>query len=291
MTAWVEHNTGEALYAHEAIEGAYHSLIDHGVDVDVGHWQGIATSGKPDLVTKEIINLTFTAQIPNGPEALAQEVKPNLPWAEVEFAERVGGVPRNPHVSLPLWPHWHGQAEQTMDEAERGVFTFSHTYSERFWPREAGGGDRFGIRYRYGDLNDVLDLLRRQPYTRQATFPIFFPEDTGAVHGGRIPCTLHYHFLLRGNRLHMWYPLRSCDAYRHFRDDIYMAMRLNQWVIEQLALWTEDGSPMIADTLWDRVKPGVLCFTAYSFHVHMGDFALLMRQLTDSEPNAGWPPQ
>ena len=221
MTVWVEHNTGEALHPHEAIDGAYHALLDHGSEVNAGHWQGYPTMGKPDLITKEIINLTFTARIPDTVAELVREVNPNLPWAEVEFQERVGRIPRNPHESLQQWPHWREQSDSTMHEG-----MFSHTYSERFWAKTAVG-DQMGIRYRFGDLADVIQLLYAYPHTRQATFPIFFPEDTGAVHGGRIPCTLHYHFMLRDRRLHMWYPIRSCDAYRHFRDDVYMAMRLN----------------------------------------------------------------
>jgi len=278
MTAWVEHNTGEALYPHEAIEGALHALLDHGSEVDAGHWQGYPTEGKPDLLTKEIINLTFTAQIPETIDQLQSETKPNLPWAEVEFLERVGRVPRNPHASLAQWPHWREQSDSTMHNG-----MFSHTYSERFWPRGTYADGTYtkepplGMRYRWGDLDDVLDLVREHPYTRQATFPIFFPEDTGARHGGRIPCTLHYHFLLRQNRLHMWYPIRSCDAYRHFRDDVYMAMRLNQWVLDELRSDTVDGDPVLSHPMWEHVKPGVLCFTAYSFHVHMGDLAHLLR--------------
>jgi thymidylate synthase len=115
-------------------------------------------------------------------------------------------------------------------------------------------------------LGDVIDLLCRRPYTRQATLPIFFPEDTGAKHGGRIPCTLHYHFMLRNGKLHMWYPIRSCDAVRHFRDDVYMAMRLCQWVLSELRE---------KEQVWVDVDPGVLSFTAYSFHAHMGDWHLL----------------
>ena len=265
----------ETLTADEAIEFSLDCLRQGGQTVDTGHWQGYETEGKPDLVTKEIINLNFTCQIPPGMVNAQVACKPNLPWAEIEFEERVGGVPRNPHASLAQWPWWRGQTEATMYEG-----MFSHTYSERFWPKDAGddsiervgGSQMYGIRYRYGDLDDVIALLRAHPYTRQATFPIFFPEDTGAVHGGRIPCTLHYHFLLRENNLHMWYPIRSCDAVRHFRDDVYMAMRLCQWVIEECQeRELRDTDPQ----LWFNVKPGVLCFTAYSFHVHMGDYHLL----------------
>jgi hypothetical protein len=110
-------------------------------------------------------------------------------------------------------------------------------------------------------------MLLHSPYTRQATFPIFFPEDTGAD-GRRIPCTLHYHFLLRNNQLHLWYPIRSCDLVRHFRDDLYLACRLLLWVLEELRereLRTDNPQ------LWMDVDPGTLFFTAYSFHVHYGD--------------------
>jgi hypothetical protein len=180
-----------------------------------------------------------------------------MPWAEEEFWERVGGIPRNPHNSLALWPWWHQQIETP----------FTHTYSERFWPSRVGvAHPAGGLRYGFGDLGDVIDLLCRRPHTRQATLPIFFPEDTGAKHGGRIPCTLHYHFMLRNGELHMWYPIRSCDAVRHFRDDVYMAMRLCQWVLSELRE---------KDQVWVDVDPGVLSFTAYSFHAHMGDWHLL----------------
>jgi hypothetical protein len=284
---WVEYDTGTALLPHEAIEGAYHALLDHGHEVDAGHWQGYATLGRPDLMTKELLNLTFTVQIPDSVDDLVEEVRPNMPWAEEEFLERVGCEPHNPHDSLEKWPWWNNQIEVPFTP-------FTHTYSERFWPKYAGMGlppdypenRQFpdapiacnkGIRYEYGDLSDVVKLLIEHPHTRQATFPIFFPEDTGAVHGGRIPCTLHYHFLLRDNRLHMWYPIRSCDAHRHFRDDLYMAMRLNQWV---LAALIEHELRSDRRQVWVDVDPGILSFTAYSFHVHMGDLQDMLGHLT-----------
>jgi thymidylate synthase len=209
------------------------------------------------MVTREIINASFESLMPPSQQVAEVAVHPNMPWAEEEFQERVSGEPHNPHHSMEHWPWWRGQIDPQM----------SHTYSERFWPTFDESQIRMGIRYAYGDLQDVVDLLRIHPHTRQATFPIFFPEDTGAIHGGRIPCTLHYHFMLRQHLLNLWYPIRSCDAVRHFRDDVYMAIRLCQWVIGQLN--TGD------DELWSQVSPGWLFFTAYSFHVHAADEHLL----------------
>jgi hypothetical protein len=250
----------------DAILESLEYLDQFGEDVDAGTWQGVPTEGKPDLVTKEIINLQWTAKMPESQEEAAELINPNLPWAEDHFQERVAGVPSNPGVEYKNWPWWNDQTEETMIDGR-----FTHTYQERFWPVHAGIGSmplepqmlvNTGIRFMYGDLTDVISLLAENPLTRQATFPIFFPEDTGAKHGGRIPCTLHYHFLMRQNKLHLWYPIRSCDAIRHFRDDVYMAVRLAQWVLNELYVRSE---------AWRPVEVGYLNFTAYSFHLHKGD--------------------
>jgi hypothetical protein len=278
-----------------------HLLNQYGVEVDTGHWQGVPTEGKPDLVTKELMNLTFEVPMPLSADELIgsfdglTQLIPNLPWAENHFQERVSRVPSNPGEEYKNWPWWRGQGVEAMthegvDEGEglhmKPIFT--HTYQERFWPKQAGnwkyikrdeqGRGTHGIRYPYGDLDDVVNLLRREPFTRQATLPIFFPEDTGAVHGGRIPCTLHYHFLRRGDHLNLWYAIRSCDAVRHFHDDLYLAVRLCQWVLRELterSVYHADDGTSGYDDDWYMVEPGMLHFTAYSFHVHKGDIHLL----------------
>jgi len=269
-----------------AVDFAMLTLDRWGQPLNPGHWQGVKTTGKPDMVTKELIDLQLEIVIPETIEEAAEKIKPNLPWADRHFQERVSGEPTNPGEEYKNWPWWRDQDAHTLT-AGRGPTNplFTHTYQERFWPKQADifgepprGPNAMGIRYEYGDLNDVLELLYQEPYTRQATFPIFFPEDTGAVHRGRIPCTLHYHFLMRNNKLHLFYPIRSCDAVRHFRDDIYMAMLLDHWVIERLIdkeLWANNDEHQ----LWNRVKPGKLYFTAYSFHVHMGDYHHLQREV------------
>ena len=268
-----------------AIEDSIHDLQLVGADVDVGRWQGVPTEGKPDLVTKEIIDLGIVAPMPQTIVDAQDQIAPNLTWAEDHFQERVSRNPSNPGVEYQNWPWWRGQDQYAMrqvNQTSREDFDliFDHTYQERFWPKKAGlvpGMDaNVGIRYRYGDLDDVVNLLRREPYTRQATFPIFFPEDTGAVHGGRIPCTLHYHFLLRRGKLHLWYAIRSCDAVRHFRDDLYLACRLAQWVLGEL-LTTDmgDEGTQFYPEPWGSTELGNLHFTAYSFHYHRGDEHLL----------------
>ena len=166
-------------------------LDGKGHRVDTGHWQ--ALSDVPQTKTIELRNACFSVVIDPTQEAWAAHVEPNLPWAEDHFLERVGGEPLNPGEQYKNWPWYRGNVETHKPQG-----AFSHTYMERFWPRYAEiprthrrkGAMTKGIRYRYGDLNDVLDLLAREPYTRQAYLPVWFPEDTGAHHGERVPCTL-----------------------------------------------------------------------------------------------------
>lgn len=267
----------------EAIQYSKDQLDRYGASVDAGSWQGYPTRGRPDLVTKEYMNLTLEVPVNDTIENLQQQIIPNLPWADRHFSERVSRTPSNPGEAYKEWPWWQGQEREAMIQVgqtsvEDFDVAFSHTYQERFWPKYAGQDlktytadegtssylPHWGIRYQWGDLDDVVKLLGREPLTRQATFPIFFPEDTGVVHRGRVPCTLHYHFLLRNGMLHMWYAIRSCDYIRHFRDDLYLAARLLLWVLAELKFYHPDS-------VWTDVTPGHMFFTAYSFHMHAGD--------------------
>lgn len=228
--------------------------------VDVGEWQAQKVSD-PAMVTQELRNVIFELDIPRTVELLQQEVRPNLPWAEDHFQERVSGQPLNPPPSSEWWPY----AQQGHKEHTDDTGMFSHTYPERFWPKYAGAypmdTPNGGIRYFYGDLGDVVLQLRNSPYTRQAYLPVWFPEDTGSVQGQRVPCTLGYHFMVREHKLHCTYLIRSCDFLRHFPDDVYMAARLIQWVAAEL-----EGVGVGALTMWIG-----------SFHIFQGDIPMLRR--------------
>lgn len=115
---------------------------------------------------------------------------------------------------------------------------------------------RRGIRFYYGDLADLVLLLKENPRSRQAYLPVWFPEDlTAAVEGERVPCTLGYHFMVTPDqKLDCMYPMRSCDFIRFFRDDIYMAGRLMQWIGEQI-----------------KVDAGVLTMHIANLHAFVGD--------------------
>lgn len=200
---------------------------------NAGKWQAVDVSDSQAHDTYELMNTTLWLDIPENQHELENMIEPDMPWSEGHFQERVAGKPVNPGDWHHRWPyHGNSEALHQRDDQKR----YDHNYMERFWPKLAGNASQphQGIRFSYGDLADVVAQLQREPLTRQAFLPIFHPEDTGATAGQRVPCTLGYHFIIRENKLHMVYYLRSCEIYRHFKNDVYMAMRLGQWVRNQV---------------------------------------------------------
>lgn len=251
-------------------------------------WQGVDVSGKPEMGTYELEDVFFS--FPVGTEDLAyhrQSIKPSLPWADRHFElDRVSGEPLNPGKTWTEWPYAHKANEfrpiRTHKEPQ-----FNHSYAERYWPKLAGLTDegatkdcpeyirenfssRVGIRYDYGDLGDVINLLVRNPLTRNAYLPVWFPEDTGVVHGGRTPCSIGYLFRMRENRLSVFYDIRSCDYVRHFRDDVYLTVRLLLWVLDQCRK---------KDEQWNKVKPGMFSMHIGSFHIFKNDWATVFSEV------------
>ena len=258
---------------------------ENSVEVRGNTWQGSDVSKRPEMVTYELPFQSFSidlawvlsgcANFAAARHALVEDIKPNMPWAEDHFEERVCGWPINPGIEWENWP-WNTSADTHRDSS--GMF--NHNYMERLWPRYAGhvkeatrdvkefalqhdhyDAPNLGIRLEYGDLRKLVEQLASDPLTRQAVIPLYFPEDTGAP--GRKPCTLLYQFMRRGNRLHMYYPLRSCDFVRHWRDDCYMAVRLLLWVLGECAKLNPEA--------WNDVKPGEYHMHMTSFHIFKND--------------------
>jgi hypothetical protein len=250
--------------------------------VNRGEWQ--AQTGLPEnMRTPELRHVQLQMSIPELPHELIDIVNPNMPWAEEHFQERVSGKPWNPPPSHVRWPYQQGGNSNHRDA--EGVF--SHTYPERFWPkfahREGFVDEQMtivqneGIRYEYGDLLDLVILLLRNPYTRQAYLPVWFPEDLAAAahHKQRVPCTLGYHFLMTGQRLDITYHIRSCDFMRHFRDDVYMAARLCQWVISHLNDELDGGN--------EPWVPGTLVMNIGSLHCFDGDRQMMHQHMKEAQ--------
>lgn len=217
-------------------------LLNYGEPFQSKTWQG---KENPPLFI-ELLNVTLRADMADSIDEAQYQTGANLPWADQHFDERVSGIPYNPP---PSHTNWNTKTEQYLSGDK-----FSHTYPERIWSKSLMPN---GIRFETADLNDLVKVLRKDPTTRQAYLPIYFPEDlTASLNGERVPCTLGWHFILRNGKLHCHYPIRSCDAVRHFHNDVYFANRLTLWLIEKAGL---------------NAKPGELFMNITSFHCFEND--------------------
>lgn len=262
-------------------------LRQAGNHVETETWQ----AKKNPPMFYEALNVSFSSIIPPYRRSWIDQIKPNIPWADDHFHERVGGKPLNPGDQYKNWPPYKNNPSNDTSRTAGGG-QFSHTYMERIWPKFAGykldgyytnyvewkktildpNQDGYkphkGIRYDYGDLESLVNLLIREPFTRQAYLPIWFPEDTGAESNQRVPCTLGYHFIRRGENLHVNYYIRSCDFIRHFRDDIYLCLRMVEWLLVHLR-------PITCGNSWLNVTPGIFTMHITSLHIFSKEYNLL----------------
>lgn len=257
---------------HGALNSIEQEMKDESYEIHTEQWQANDITDMPEALMREIMNVSFTVHM--NPKAilnqLREDIKPNLPWADDHFEERVCGEPLNPGKEWENWPWAKSADRHRMHNGE-----FNHNYMERYWPKYANHEEppeidpyiNRGIRHNYGDLQDVIDLLVDQPLTRQAYLPVWFPEDTGLQNTGRKPCSLGYQFIVRKYRMSIHYFIRSCDYYRHLRDDIYLTVRLLIWVL---------GKCRFADPLmFKSIKLGDFHMHITSLHMFIGDYNML----------------
>lgn len=240
----------------EAVLFALSRLDKYGEVVTTSSWQG--TDKPPEFL--EVLMLNMQAPMYKTEPDIYEHIAFQSPtWVKDHFAERVSGEPLNPP---PSHAYWLKGTDQYLSGDK-----FSHSYPERLWPKNIHGN---GIRFQIADLNDAVQLLKKDPTTRQCYVPIWFPEDgIAALDGERVPCTMGWHFIIRNNRLNIHYPMRATDAVRHFMNDVAFANLLGLWMIEQTGL--------------QDVSIGDLCFTSSSFHCFENDrYALnqLMKKIT-----------
>lgn len=247
---------GAMLYLRE-------ELHDNGVDVKTATWQG---GDAPDAMI-ELIHAGFVAPMYADELSATEALAPWQPWASDHFQERTGGLPLNPPPSNAHWAK-AGSAGDYLSKVD--PTKFSHSYPERMWASKVPGFSQ-GYRFANGDLGHLVEVLRKDPTTRQAYLPLWFPEDiTAALDGERVPCTLGYHFMMREGQLHVFYPMRSLDAVRHLHNDLWFVNMLALWVIQQAGL--------------DAV-PGLLNFQASSLHCFKNDRYPLSKLIKKAKQN------
>jgi hypothetical protein len=263
----------------KAIEYLVTDLKNFGEPIVTESWQGMKIDERYTMFSQRNVDFCVYG-IPADREVLEMQIKPDLPWAHDHFMERVSGKPLNPGEQYKNWKFFKNSPGAD-EKFRKDGGKFSHTYMERYWPKRINTSTRLdlphiGLRFPYGDLDDLVRLLQDEPHTRQAYLPVWFPEDTGAVQRQRVPCTLGYLFQLRANKFgqyyfHVNYYIRSCDAFKHFRNDIYLTCRLLLWILEELRTRQSHQSKIN----WHHVIPGAFSMYIADFHVFKAEKNLL----------------
>jgi thymidylate synthase len=212
----------------EALNELRRELKEMGVRVSTKSVQNKNIENNSDYEMLEITNYTYLITSPNLAELPVKDLK----WCEEEFKERVSGEYVNPGDA------W-GLRHEYWKQFQRPDGTFDYTYPERM----------------VLPLGRVIDVLKKDLNTRRAFLPIFDRcGDNPSNLSVRIPCSLGYWFDFRQDKLNVTYLQRSADLSEHFRNDIYLAYKLCEYVASEVG-----------------VPAGTFCHWLGSFHCFSKD--------------------
>ena len=206
----------------DALNETFRDLKVRGCSVECNSYQDKKLSGS-DRIVKELMGVAFKIDKPylNMNEAIEyvfpEEATKIINYCQQEIKDRCGGKPINPGNSYKIRPDmWNKFLEKNNK--------FSYSYAERLWNNN--------------QFETVVECLKNDKGTRQAVLSVWNPDkdmDFEKLGGGnRIPCSLNYQFLIRNNRLHCIYSMRSNSAIEHCAIDLYCATGLMKYIVERL---------------------------------------------------------
>lgn len=183
-------------------------LAEMGIVVRPKTMQDKNVEGNPDYETKELQNYSYTLLNPKSQEITGVV----QPWADAEFKERIDSAnyPINPGEA------WKLRKDVWSEYIHNGKLAY--TYNEMLWNNN--------------QLHKIMDRMLKDPDSRQLWVSLWNPNKDPDLLGGvsRVPCSLGYGFQVREGHLNMHYVMRSCDFATHFCNDVYLAIKLLEWV-------------------------------------------------------------
>lgn len=233
----------------EAFDEVGRELYEMGISVPSHSYQDKVTEGNDDFVTKELQGYQFVLCNANLNDALSlineKHRASGVKWTEQELRDRFDTLDLNPGRS---WNYRSDTWKQFLEADGR----FSYTYNERFRPQ----------------IDRVIGELAIRPYTRQAIVEVYaFLIDQKNMGGNRrIPCSMHYQFMIREGRLDIFYVMRSNDYLTHFIYDIALAIGIQHKVCEQIKARPNKTPDLI---------PGNLHYYSVSLHAFNKDLKAL----------------
>ena len=186
---------------------------------------------KGEFETLELQNYSYTLLNANSNDVTGAI----QPWADAEFDERI-----NPAGNINPGSAWELRKDVWTEYMHEGKMAY--TYNERIMFNN--------------QLEKIIERLKADHDSRQLWLSIWNPGIDPDKLGGisRVPCSLGYNFQFRDGKLNMHYVMRSCDFNTHFRNDVYLAIRLLEYVAERAGL-----------------EVGNFTHTMFSLHVYKKD--------------------
>lgn len=162
------------------------------------------------MKTLEFVNATVVVKRGETAHVLGTTRRPAPKILATETVHLLGGLSSLRQLDLAS----NGNFSQFADRGRlRGA------YGPRVWPQ----------------LTHVVRLLKRDPDTRQAYVTVWNGHET-AADSKDTPCTLGFHFLIRGDALHLITTMRSNDMWLGLPYDWFMFSRLQQAMADALGL-------------------------------------------------------
>lgn len=227
---------------YDALDEVMRDLMVRGISVESKSYQDKKLEGK-DRIIKELIGVSFAIDKPSMEKdksiklLFPTEYNKILKYCKQEVKDRCSGKQLNPGNSYKI-------REDMWNKFIEGDNKFSYTYSERLNKNK--------------QFQNVINALKEDKGTRQAVLSMWDPNldmDPKKLGGGnRIPCSLFYQFLIRNDRLHCMYHMRSNSFFEHCVIDLYTTTGMMEYMVKELK---KD---------YPNLKMGQLMYSAGSLH-------------------------
>lgn len=225
----------------ETYEEVKRDLAEMGILVKPKSMQDKIIEGNEDYETMELQNYSYS--ILNAKSSDITGVV--QPWADKEFEERIF----NPFEHLdengnPTFINpgeaWKERSEVWTEYLHDGKLAYA--YNERIWDNN--------------QLTKIINRLKEDKDSRQLWLSIWDPNVDPDYLGGvsRVPCSLGYNFQFRDGKLNIHYVMRSCDFSTHFTNDVYLGIKLLEYVAKECGL-----------------EVGTFTHTMFSLHIYKKD--------------------
>lgn len=234
---------------YDAVNETARDLQVRGITIECNSYQDKELTGE-DRFVKELMGVAYKIDKPLAQRekmieyifGKGEESRKIIRYCKQEIKDRCSGKPLNPgnsyKIRSDMWNKFLLNGKK-----------FAYQYAERLW--------------RNNQFSDVITTLKKDSGTRQAVLSVWNPDldmDLSKVGGGnRIPCSLNYQFLIRNNRLHCIYSMRSNDFLGHHVIDLYCASGLMEYVVKELK------------EVYPELKVGSLTYICGSLHAFHWD--------------------